>query len=443
MSMGAVPPREERDVGLEVYVTSTEPLGGKLKRLPDDFIVDEILELPEEKENGKFVTARIESYNWETNRLIRALSRKLGISRNSISFAGTKDKRAITTQYFSIVTTLERIDDLYLKDIRILDRYYSNRKLEIGDLKGNHFRIKIKGIDLERTAIKRIVKTNMDEINNISGFANFFGVQRFGIIRSITHKVGEMIVKNDIEKAVFTYIGNPCKKESSDAISARDRIEKERDFKAALSYYPVNYSFERMMIDHLSKRDSDWEGAIEVLPLNLKMMFIHAYQSYLFNRILSSRIKKGLSLNEPSLGDIIIPLNNQGIPDHHRPVRVNNNNIKDMNDIVKGKKGFITGLIMGMEPIFAEGEMGEIERKIIKEEKLKPDDFLILDIKGINSRGIRRNILAPVYDLKWRLVKDPDITFEGEAVEMEFKLFRGTYATVLLRELMKGDIMSY
>lgn len=443
MSMETVPPKEEQDVGLEVYITTTKPLGGKLKRLPDDFIVEEIMDPPERIDNGRYVTARIESYNWETNRLVRALSRKLGISRNCITFAGTKDKRAITTQYFSLLTTVERIDDLDLKDVRILDRYYSNRKLNIGDLKGNHFRVMIKGIELEKEEINRIVRTNMEEINGISGFANFFGVQRFGIIRSITHKVGEMIVKNDIENAVFTYIGNPCEKESDDARYARDRIHKERDFKEAKSYYPINYSFERMMIDHLAKNDSDWEGAIEVLPLNLKMMFIHAYQSYLYNRILSLRLKKGLSLNEPSIGDMIIPLNNQGIPDHHRPVKVTRSNIHDMHDIVRCQKGFITGLIMGMEPNFADGEMGEIERSIIKEERLNPDDFIIIGIKGINSRGIRRNILAPVYDLRWRFVKDLDRALVGEAVEIDFKLFRGTYATVLLRELIKGSIMSY
>ena len=87
--------------------------------------------------------------------------------------------------------------------------------------------------------------------------------------------------------------------------------------------------------------------------------------------------------------------------------------------------------------------MGEIERKVVEEEGVLPQNFNIIDIKNIKSRGIRRNILAPVYDMKWRQSKNSDSGSVEKVVELDFKLFRGTYATVLLRELMKGDILSY
>jgi len=356
MSKRSIPPDEEVDVGLEVYLTSSEPLGGKLKRLPEDFVVNEILKPPKHDPDGKYVTARIESYNWETNRLIRSIARRLGISRNGISFAGTKDKRAITTQYFSINSTIKKLDELDLADVHVIEKYRSNRKLEIGDLKGNQFRIKIKSIDREKRSIEARVNDSLSQLNNISGFPNFFGIQRFGIIRSITHRVGEKIVKKDLEKAVFTYIGNPCEREPQATKEARERIEKERDFKGARSYYPDKCTFELMMIDHLSRNENDWAGALETLPLNLKMMFIHAYQSYLFNLMLSQRIKKGIPLNEPIKGDIVIPLNNQGIPDHHRPIKIDQSNMDEMTTIVRKQKGFVTGLIMGTDPVYADGE---------------------------------------------------------------------------------------
>jgi len=87
---------------------------------------------------------------------------------------------------------------------------------------------------------------------------------------------------------------------------------------------------------------------------------------------------------------------------------------------------------MGTDPVYADGEMGEIEREVINANNLEPLDFNIIDIKQVTSRGIRRNLLAPIYDLKWRHVPDSDQMVEGNAIEVDFKLFRGTYAVMVL-----------
>src|SRR5512133_1385727 len=88
----------ERDLGMEVFFCPTKGSGGRLKRLPEDFVVDEISSPPPKAEPGKYTIATVTSTNWEMNRLVRQLSKQVGVSRNRIGFAGTKDKRAVTTQ---------------------------------------------------------------------------------------------------------------------------------------------------------------------------------------------------------------------------------------------------------------------------------------------------------------------------------------------------------
>ena len=87
---------DEADIGMRYYLSPTGGTGGRLKASAQDFIVKEISNRPPEKD-GKFTIADVTSTNWETNRLVRLLARSLYISREKIGFAGTKDKRAVTT----------------------------------------------------------------------------------------------------------------------------------------------------------------------------------------------------------------------------------------------------------------------------------------------------------------------------------------------------------
>jgi tRNA pseudouridine13 synthase len=433
------PGPEEINIGLEHYLTTTPPLGGVLKKEVEDFIVTEISDPPKKVENGPVTIAKIRARNWETNRLVKFLSKNLGISRNKIKFAGTKDKRAVTTRLFSFKHPAETVYGLEIPDVEILEVYSSNRELELGNLIGNHFTINVRGIDSGNKMIHDIVPTCFREITSTGGFPNYFGVQRFGIVRPITHLVGKNIVHEDLEKAVMTYIGNPIEGEEPEAYEARKRIEEERDWENALTYYPANYSFERTLIHHLKRSPEDWAGALNDMPENLRMMFVHAYQSFIFNRILSRRMEKKLPLDKPVTGDIIVPLNKKGLPEHYNGIKVNASNHSLMEDLVKKRKGFITGAIIGMSGEMAGGEMGEIEYKVFEEESVNPKDFKIAGVSNVSSRGMRRELLSPAFDLKWRSLSEAG----KDILQVDFSLFRGTYATSFMRELIKGNILDY
>ncbi|KYK22832.1 tRNA pseudouridine synthase D [Thermoplasmatales archaeon SG8-52-4] len=430
----------EKKIGIETFFTPFKGIGGKLRTTPEEFIVNEISNYPPKKENGKFTIADVTSNNWETNHLIRELSKNLHISRKRIGFAGTKDKRANTTQLMSFYKiTIDELSKIKIKDIEIENIYTSDRPVKIGNLVGNRFLITVRNID------KKVSSDSISDIvtfiEKYGGFPNFYGVQRFGIIRPITHVVGKYIVRNNFKKAVMTYIANPIEGEDEESFGLRKSLENNLDFATALKLYPDKLDFEKAILNKLVQNPNDFVSALKELPKNLLTMFIYAYQSYLFNRILSERIKKKIPLNKAVLGDIILPIRNRIIDQDF--IRVTENNIEKINKQISKKKAVVSGVLFGSDSVFSEGDMGEIEHKIIDNEKIDPRDFIIPEIPFISSSGSRHPLLAYIDDIKFEVIVD-DLKIDKKAIILNFKLQKGCYATSLLREFMKtADIRNY
>ena len=112
----------EAEVGMLYYLSSAEGTGGRLKETAEDFVVDEISSRPPAFDDGKFTIATVTARNWETNRMVRLLARQLGMSRDRIGFAGTKDKRAVTTQLMSFMCPPDKLSKVELQDLTISDR---------------------------------------------------------------------------------------------------------------------------------------------------------------------------------------------------------------------------------------------------------------------------------------------------------------------------------
>ena len=427
----------ETGIGMHNYLCDTDGTGGHLKTLPEDFIVREISDPPRQKDKGEYSIATVTARNWETNRMVRLMSRSMGVSRDRIGFAGTKDKRAITTQLMSVYGTEELWQKVDLKDLKIENIYRGARGIEIGDLIGNDFEISVKNCTMDPSQIRETVDSDISIIKQTGGFPNYFGVQRFGAVRPVTHRVGERLVRGDIKGAVMTYISF-----TTDEEEERLRLIRERFQKADVSEWaeirqtmPPAMAFERMMLSKLIENPDDWVGAIEILPANLQMMFVHAYQSLLFNEMLSRRMDAGLPLNMPVEGDIIIPLDANKIPLHENPILTTSKNIDLVTRQVRAGRAFVTITLFGSDGELAEGEMGEIERKVIEENKLSHEDFVIPELSRCTSKGSRREILCPLKDIGYEM--------NDEGYKLKFSLPKGNYATCLLREFMKSEMRDY
>jgi tRNA pseudouridine13 synthase len=425
----------EKKVGIKTFFTPFKGINGKLRTQPEDFFVTEISNYPPETDSGRFTIAEVTATNWETNILIRELSNRLHVSRQRVGFAGTKDKRAKTTRLMSFFNIpIEKLSELNIKDVEIKNIYYSNSSVKIGNLLGNRFEVIVRNID-KKTDLKNIQKT-ISFLEEQGGFPNFYGIQRFGVIRPITHIVGKNIVKSDFEKAAMTYIANPIKGEDEKSYNLRTKLQKTKDFSEALKSYPNNLNYEKAILNKLIVEPNDFVSALKELPKNLLTMFIYAYQSYLFNKILSERINKKIPINEAIIGDIILPIR-KGIFDQNGII-VKKNNLEKVNKQISKGNAAVSGILFGNDSTYSEDKMGEIEHKVIEKEKIDPRDFIIPEIPYISSAGSRRPLLAIFSNFEYKLIKD-ELNDNKKALVLNFELQKGSYATSLLREFMKTD----
>lgn len=413
------------------YLTDADGIGGRLKVLPEDFIVEEVpLAFPPPVAEGKYTLAALKVRNWETNRLMGELARRLGVPRETIYFAGTKDKRAVTTQYVSLRAPEAQVRALDLKDVEVLETRRVDRAPKIGELVGNRFVVKLRGHRGSPASI-------LEELQRVGGFPNYFGVQRFGVLRPVTHAVGEAILEGDLREAVRLYAGNPAAGEPEDARAARAAYEKEGP--AALPLYPRQLGFERQMIEHLQRRPDDFEGALLSLPRNLLTMFVYAAQSLAFNRVVARRMQAGLGLNEPIVGDIVFGVGADGTPDKERLHPVTDANLARAQKLCRERRALVTGVLFGSDVALAEGQAGEIEAKVVSETGWTREDFLVPHLPEAASFGTRRELLAPLGPVRSR----DGVDDAGEFVELSFFLLKGSYATCLLREVMKSEAAAF
>jgi tRNA pseudouridine13 synthase len=262
-------------VGMSVYLTASRGIGGQIRQRPEDFVVNEVY-VEHNSLDGRYQLVKVTKTDTETHHLARDMSRRLRISQRRISWAGTKDKRAITAQRMSLDSIyLEAPFNLGNAIVEPIGR--SDRPIKLGDLEGNEFSITIRNVEGAKDDVASAVVSIIDEIRDARGVLNFFGIQRFGSIRPVNHLVGRALVEGDLEQAVMMYIGKPFPDEPDDVKEARQRVLDTYDFKEALQQMPVRLRYERAMLNHLAKRPNDFDGALGTLSMNLQRLFVHSW----------------------------------------------------------------------------------------------------------------------------------------------------------------------
>lgn len=421
----------EAAVGMQYYASETAGVGGRLRDNPEDFVVQELSDLalePLSTDPARYehLVIEVTLTDWDTNDFAHELANQLGISRERIAWAGTKDKRAVTTQFFSIPNvSADALPDVSNCKINPVGRF--GRPLQFGDLRGNRFEIVVR--DPERPGNADAIT---QELRAFGGgelaVPNYFGQQRFGSHRPVTHTVGLAIVRRDWEQAVMQYLGNPHPGEPAATREARAFVEDTRDWQAALDRFPPYLRHERSMLHALTEApDNEFRAALAALPENLQRMFVHAAQSYLFNRMLSARMESDLPFDRAVKGDVICFADTSKtvpVPDPARSQRVTENRVTTVNRHLDRGRAFLTAPLVGTDTTLGTHRPGELERTVLDEFELAPDDFALPDPFG--SRGTRRIIRLP---LELAVTSDP--------LCFSFSLPKGSYATVVLREYLK------
>ena len=445
-------PEIDQQIGIEVYATKTAGLGGAIRRAVEDFVVDEVLvdgsKAMAEKNMAKpplgatetrqrFLLCVLVKRNWDTFVALKNVARQLGIDQNRISFAGIKDAKAITAQHVSIDGISEedaaRVD---VKDVELRPIGYVREPLSAFYMQGNNFTAKIKEISYPRGIVEERVAKIASEIAAAAGIPNFYGHQRFGTTRAITHIVGEALVQGNVEQAAMTFLAKPSEYEHPASRQARRDLQDSQDFNKALKVFPVQLRFERLMLAHLVENPGDFSGAFRMLPLKLRMLFVQAWQSFLFNRFLSARIRNGFSIGKAEIGDYVVNVDRSGMPMIRTGKVVDGLNASEIDKLIAEGRMRVSLPIFGVKQKLSEGTMGELEKRILEEEGVEANGFRIPALPEIGGKGELRAAVSPVINFALEAVSSYSNELESQA-EVGFMLLRGSYATILLREIMK------
>lgn len=410
----------EKFLGMRYYASDTPGVGGRLRERAEDFAVDEVYSSPGNE--GPYLVCRLTKKNWEMQRAAREIARQLGISHRRVSWTGTKDTHALTTQLIAIYGVSE--DDLErvtLRDIGIVPLGRSQHPLALGGHAGNRFTITIRDTcspDPERE-LAEVAETCM------RGIPNYFGIQRFGVARPVTHLVGFHILRGDIEGAVTCYIGKACPGEHPAVREARMEFSSSRDPAAALRSFPVTLSYERAMLHHLVSHPRDYRGALGSLPPRLLSLFVSAFQSYLFNCTLSSRMERhGDDFSIPHPGDRL--LFSDGKEDVVTPPM-----LAAARAMASRGRCRVAIMVQGARPVQPVGEDDRAMAILLDRYNLTPGDFARASgVVGARYDGaLRPASLSAI--VSW--------TVTGKDVSLSFSLGPGSYATTVCREFMKAD----
>ena len=413
------PYERETELGISYYAADCEGIGGKLRTVPEDFIVEE---LPINFTNtGPYTICRLTKKSWEHQHAVREITNRLHISPKRFGWAGTKDRNAVTTQYISLYDVpKEQIEALAIKDITITPVASHQFSLGLGNLEGNRFRLTLRGCNEENLAEKTAEITAAVK----TGIPNYFGLQRFGAMKPITHKMGYHILRGEFEEAVTLYVGDAFPYESDEIKAARSSFRETKDAKEALHDLPVHLSYERIMLDSLMKKKDDYGAAFQALPPKLLSMFVSAYQSWLFNMAVSARCAEGTALSEPRIGEHLVFANG-------RVDTVTEKNMPTARQHMKRGRCFVVGWMPGKTLPVAAGPLENEMFALMEKDGISMPDFdKAAAFVKTNYDGFHR-----------RISLEADVSYEisGADVVLSFTLPPGHYATTVAREYMQAE----
>jgi tRNA pseudouridine13 synthase len=427
---------------MELYSTTTPGIGGRLKTRFEDFLVEEITpdgntlsiqDWPEATstseisgERSKYVNFVLQKMGLSTFDVSAILASELKISHRLVTYAGLKDKRAVTTQMMSIPSsTSERFKGMKLSRIAIRDSQYARRAIQIGDLWGNRFTIRLSNMDVDCSEALSAVS----ELKRLR-LLNYFGVQRFGVTRPYTHLVGKFLVKRDFEEATRILLTATSEYESEQLTEARERLaENLLPDNSMLEAFPKELGYEREVMKQLMKHPSDFRKALSKIRSRILSIFVHSYQSYLFNRLISLRVKSGLPIDRPEPGDFIMKLGetHTGRDDWLFVTEQNHEKRKEL--LLSGEYGLAAPL-PGYSTKTPPFQQSELLQKVLRDEDVTLAEFRDPEWKALDSPG----------GLHLLTVTLPQIEgfCDDLGLVLKFRLRKGSYATVVMRELMKN-----
>ncbi|KAH7107274.1 tRNA pseudouridine synthase D [Auriculariales sp. MPI-PUGE-AT-0066] len=461
-----------------------------------------------------FIHFTMHKTNRDTHDAISHLSRMLKQPAKDFGVAGTKDKRGVTTQRVSVRTLGRSLSTFWRminnipsrrteaqamssraeRGVRVGDIVYASEALDLGMLSGNAFVITLRNVKAESSdAIDKAMNSILNR-----GFVNYYGMQRFGTAAVPTHAIGLALLKSDWHRAIALVL-RPRSGEHEDIEAGRKAWLEDGDLNRALELLPRRVVAERCILESFKRNGGDTRnamGALATIPRNLRMMYTHAYQSYVWNTVVSERIRR-FGAEKPVVGDLVYDLaieatGEAGLLDVADELEMENDAVEEENAPTAaegsasspGKKPWVApsvkvlaasdtdkysifDVIMplpGKDMIYPGGVLGELYQTILQADGLGEEQLHRVN-KEYSLLGSYRKILQLPRNISWTQLRytDPDaalvqadediligldppkIEEDGkfQALQIRLELSTASYATMALREVTKTDTSSH
>ena len=389
-------PEIDSELGISVYSTNFAGIKGKIKQNNEDFTVSEVIsEKASNKisENNGLAVYILKKNGIDTTHALRDVEKRFGLVLHAL---GLKDANAITEQYVQAKTMSRSLEQIEGKNYSLSRIGFTKKPISKQDMLGNKFKIKISELT-----------NGVSDFSEQDKILNFFGYQRFGSKRPITHLVGKALIQKNYQKAIDFLLNYSSKYDSEENNHYRKLISERKSDAEVIDELPKSMDIEIAILSSLSK-SNDQKTAIREIPLQMRRFYIHAYQSYIFNKTLSMAFEYEEDLFTPQENDVCYDRTNKlG---------------KFQNE--SGQK--LTIPLVG-HSYFKKTRFDYYIQKILEQEEISPPEFLIKDFQEISIEGGFRN----------SAIHCDDFHISNDTVE--FQLPRGSYATIVIREILKPE----
>lgn len=384
----------------------------KVKQRTEDFRVEELTDvvpLP----GGGFAFYRLDKAGWTTPDALAAVRRRWKIEPNRLSYGGLKDKHASTSQYFTVLDGPKRnlsFDRITATHLGQVSEAYSAQHIT-----ANRFTIAVRHLtpDRERTALAAAAEAER------AGVPNYFDDQRFGSVGRDGAFVARELVHGRFEAALKLALAGEYEFDRADL--KREKVTLLRhwgDWPTCRAALPCGHA--SSPVDYLVSHPTDFRGAVARLRPELGGLYLAAYQSHLWNRMLDRWIRE--SFPAEALGYVGLRLGQFAVP------------LRTVEGVSRRWEELTLPLLSARIKADPHAEWSAVADAVLTEEGLTLERLKVPGLqKPFFSKGNRAACLRPV-GLSIES-GDDELNRGRRKVVLRFDLPRGCYATMIVKRI--------
>lgn len=389
-------PKIDSDIGILSYTTSFSGCGGKIRTKFEDFEVSEVLSkktLDSLSGSDGYAVYKLKKSGLDTTHALDVIFRNTGVRLKAL---GLKDASAVTEQYVCSMGQNKSLPNYSDGRVSLEKIGFAKKPLSAKDMIGNSFVIRVED-----------AKPELGKFAESDKILNFYGYQRFGSKRPVTHLVGKAIIQKRFADAVNLILSYTSEYDSEQNTKLRKEMADPSKYSEALKNIPPQMDLERTILQEMITHN-DPQKALHQLPIGIRRLYVEAYQSFLFNLTLSAAYQYGEDLTMPQQGDVCFDKN----------ANLGKYEMREDQKTAIPTVGY---------SYFKKTRFDYHISKILTQEMIQPRDFYLKEMQEVSNEGGFRSAAITCMDFA---IKD-DI--------VRFTLGRGSFATMVMREIIKPE----